>query len=92
MPAQRLSNPAPLGSTARSVPLNGYYPKLLQGASGSVWLVTGPSPGKRNRATGVLVGLSRTPQRSNHKVGFQSAILNEAKMTPYTGSITINAA
>ena len=71
------------------VPANGYYPKLLQGASGSVWLVTGPNPNKRQRANGILVGLSSRPQKSTHKIGTVSGILNETKMTVYKQPISL---
>lgn len=90
MPELRSSftSPAP---AKPPVPANGYYPKTLQGASGSVWLVTGPS-GKKDRAHGVLIGLSRTPQKAAHKIGTVSNILNERKMTVYNRPITLEFA
>lgn len=88
MPGLRSSFRSPTPARA-PVPANGYYPKLLQGASGSVWLVTGPNPAKRQRANGVLVGLSDRPQKGSHKVGTVSGILNETKMKVYNGPITL---
>lgn len=90
MPGQRLTSN--LGVAARAaapapapVPLNGYYPKLLQGNSGSVWLLDAAK-------TGVIVHLSDRPQKAKHYVGYRTAKLNESKMRPYTGPITLNAA
>lgn len=65
-----------------AVPLNGYYPKLLQGDSNSVWLVTAPK-------TGVIVHLSDRPQKTKHKIGYSSVKLVEAKMREYKGTVTI---
>lgn len=78
MPAIRSTTTAPRAG----VPLNGYYPKLLRGDSGSVWLVTEPK-------TGVIIFLSGTPQKGKHKVGYRSAKLNEAKMKPHTDPVTL---
>lgn len=71
-------------SSRPAVPLNGYYPKLLRGDSGSVWLVTGPK-------TGVIVYLSDRPQKSKHKLGYGTSKLNEAKMKAHTDPITLQA-
>lgn len=68
----------------RPVPLNGYYPKLLQGDSGSVWLVSAAK-------TGTIVHLSGRPQKSKHKVGYYSTRLDEGKMRVFAGDITIGA-
>lgn len=70
-------------TSTRKVPGNGYYPKFLQGASGSVWLVTAPKQG-------VIVHLADRPQKAKHKVGYATSQLNESKMDPYTGQITLN--
>lgn len=80
MPAQNIASRATAATPA--VPLNGYYPKLLQGDSGSVWLVTGPK-------TGTIVHLSARPQKGKHKVGYSSAKLVEGKMKEFKGSVTI---
>ena len=65
-----------------AIPLNGHYPKLLQGNSGSVWLITAPK-------TGVLLHLSNRPQKAKHKIGYYSTRMNEAKMREYRGNVTI---
>ena len=83
MPAQSISSS--ITPATPPVPLNGYYPKFLQGASGSVWLLTAPK-------TGVIVHLSRAPQKAKHKLGYYSTRLNESKMTAYKGNITLVAA
>lgn len=86
MPAQSfrstLGTGAPAAAPAPAVPLNGHYPKTLQGDSGSVWLVTKPK-------TGVILYLSPRPQKAKHKLGYTSEKLNESKMRPYNGPITI---
>lgn len=58
------------------------YPKLLQGDSGSVWLVTGPK-------AGVIVHLSGRPQKAKHHVGYASGKLVEAKMRPFVGEVRL---
>lgn len=60
------------------------YPVLLQGDSGSVWLVTAPK-------TGVIVHLSNRPQKAKHKVGYTTAKLVEAKMRPFVGKVELAA-
>jgi len=87
MPALRSTTSAP----ARSVPANGYYPKLLRGASGSVWLVSGPSS-KRDRSHGTIVYLSSRPQKPGHKLGYHTDKLNEAKMTVHNDPVNLQFA
>lgn len=82
MPAQNLRSRT---SADAAVPLNGHYPKLLRGDSGSVWLVTAPK-------TGVIVHLSSTPQKGKHKIGYYSTRLVEAKMRAHNSAVTIEAA
>lgn len=83
MPAQTLRSS--LSTPTPAVPLNGHYPKFLQGDSGSVWLLTAPK-------TGVIIHISARPQKAKHKLGYYSTRMNEAKMRPFTGSITLQAA
>lgn len=64
------------------VPLNGYYPKLLSGKSGSIWLVAAPK-------TGTIVHLSQRPQKTKHKLGYFTTRLDEAAMAPFKGSLTL---
>jgi hypothetical protein len=61
------------------------FPTLLQGDSGSVWLVTAPK-------TGVIVHLSNTPQKAKHRVGYTTAKLVTDKMKPFSGTVTLNMA
>lgn len=70
---------------SRSVPLNGFYPKLLQGASGSVWFVTAPK-------TGTIVNLSARPQKPKHKVGYSTHRLDESKMSVFNGEVKLSIA
>lgn len=81
MPGQNLRSSTAAPAAA---PLNGYYPKLLRGASGSVWLVTAPK-------TGVIVHLSGTPQKGKHKIGYYTTRLVEAKMSVHNNAVTISA-
>lgn len=87
MPALKTTIP----TRTPTVPANGYYPKLLQGDSGSVWMVTGPS-GKRNRTRGVIVHLSNRPQKSHHKVGYVTDLINESKMKVFSDPVTLQFA
>lgn len=87
MPALRASIPTPKAP----VPANGYYPKLLQGDSGSVWLVTGPSA-KRGRSNGTVVFLSARPQKGHHKVGYTTDKINEVKMKVFSDPVTLQFA
>lgn len=72
-------------ATGAAAPGNGYYPKFLQGDSGSVWLLNAAR-------SGMLVHLSARPQKAKHKVGYYSTKLAEQKMRPYTGNIALNVA
>lgn len=83
MPAQSISSQ--ISTPAPAVPLNGYYPKFLQGASGSVWLVTAPK-------TGVIIHLSNRPQKAKHKLGYYTTRLDEGKMSVFKGNISLVAA
>ena len=72
----------------------GGYPKLMEGRSGSVWLLTGTSPvrGKRGGqlAQGVIVHLSDTPQKAGkHHLGYFSQKMVESDMRPFTGEVKI---
>lgn len=84
----RLNATIPARAPTRVVPANGYYPKLLQGDSGSVWLVTGPS-GKRDRSYGTIVYLSGRPQKASHKIGYHTDKINEAKMKVFKDPVTL---
>lgn len=80
MPSVRSTTSAPRAA----VPLNGYYPKLLRGKSGSVWLVTAPK-------TGSIVFLSAQPQKAKHKLGYYTTRLVEAKMEVHSDPVTLQA-
>ena len=69
-------------ASAPKTPLNGYYPKLLRGDSGSVWLVTAPK-------TGTIVFLSARPQKAKHKLGYCTTKLDEAKMHVHNDPVTL---
>lgn len=81
MPAQSMRSS--ISTPTPAVPLNGHYPKLLSGDSGSVWLVTAAK-------TGVIVHLSRSPQKAKHKLGYYTTRLNEAKMRAFAGTVNIS--
>lgn len=75
----------PIRSSATgSAPAASSYPRLLQGDSGSVWLVTAPK-------TGVIVHLSDRPQKAKHKIGYTTTKLVEAKMRAYVGEVKLAA-
>lgn len=81
MPAQNMRSS--ISTPTPAAPLNGYYPKLLQGDSGSVWLVTAAK-------TGVIVHLSAKPQKAKHKLGYYTTRLTESKMRAFTGTVNIS--
>lgn len=65
------------------VPANGFYPKLLQGKSGSVWLVSAPK-------TGSIIQLSSRPQKTKHRLGYYTTRLVETKMTVFKGKVELD--
>lgn len=79
-----------LGGQAATAPAL-TYPRMLRGPSGSVWLVTGPSPKKAGRSTGVVVFKSERPQKAKHDVGYVANVLNEGDMRPFIGEIKLVA-
>lgn len=80
MPAQSMRST--ISTPTPAVPLNGHYPKLLSGDSGSVWLVTAAN-------TGVIVHLSAKPQKAKHRLGYYTTRLVEKKMRAFAGTVTI---
>ena len=61
------------------------YPKLLQGDSGSVWLITKPREG-------VIVSLSGRPQKAKHYLGYYSTKMVESKMRPFMDEVKLSMA